>query len=134
MTLNKDQVGRDKANKIEKEKEEKKMKIMQERMEFIQKGIKELQEKAQVRIIPVLKTSPQAIQANIELVPESEKSLEECLAEYAFRKNEEKLEAEKAAKEQEGKAGNPDDNTPDPKASIANEATEPEQEKHPGLR
>jgi deoxyribodipyrimidine photolyase len=130
MTLNKDQVGRDKANKINKEKEEKKMNIMQERMEFIQKGIKELQEKAQVRIIPVLKTTPQAIQANIELVPESEKSLEECLAEYAFRKNEEKLEAEKAekaAKEQEGKAGNPDDNTPDPKADI-------EQEKHPGLR
>lgn len=122
--LNPDQIGRDKASKMEKEKEEKKMKIMQERMEFIQKGIKELQEKAQVRIIPVLKTSPQAIQANIELVPESEKSLEECLAEYAFRKNEEKLEAEKAAKEQ-------DDATPDPKASIANEA---EQEKHPGLR
>lgn len=122
--LNPDQIGRDKASKMEKEKEEKKMKIMQERMEFIQKGIKELQEKAQVRIIPVLKTSPQAIQANIELVPESEKSLEECLAEYAFRKNEEKLEAEKDTKEQE-------DATPDPKASIANEA---EQEKHPGLR
>lgn len=127
--LNPDQIGRDKATKMEKEKEEKKMKIMQERMEFIQKGIKELQEKAQVRIIPVLKTGPQAIQANIELVPESEKSLEECLAEYAFKKNEEKLEAEKAAKE--GKAGHPDDVTPDPKASIANEA---EQEKHPGLR
>lgn len=126
MALNKDQLGRDKASKIEKEKEEKKIKIMQERMEFIQRGIKELQEKAQVRIIPVLKTTPQAIQANIELVPESEKSLEECLAEYAFRKNEEKLEAEKAAKEQEeGKAGHPDDAKPDP---------EVEQEKHPGLR
>jgi hypothetical protein len=103
--LNPDKIGRDKASKIEKEK----MKVMQDRMEFIQKGIKVLQEKAQVRIIPVLKTTPQAIQANIELVPESEKSLEECLAEYAFRKNEEKLESEKAE-------------------------AEPHQEKHPGLR
>lgn len=101
---NDQQIALDKARK----QEEGKMKIMQERMEFIQKGIKELQEKAQVRIIPVLKTGPQAIQANIELVPESEKSLEECLAEYAFRKNEEKLQAEKA--------------------EVA------EQEKHPGVR
>lgn len=109
---NDQQIALDKARK----QEEGKMKIMQERMEFIQKGIKELQEKAQVRIIPVLKTGPQAIQANIELVPESEKSLEECLNEY-YAKQEAKQEAREEAE----------------KAPIP-QYEEPDQEKNPGLR
>jgi aspartyl/asparaginyl-tRNA synthetase len=109
MTLNKDQVGRDKANKINKEKEEKKMKIMQERMEFIQKGIKELQEKAQVRIIPVLKNqhlrlSRQTLSWFLK-VKNHLKSVWRNMLSERMRKELEAEKAEKAAKEQEGKAG-----------------------------
>jgi hypothetical protein len=91
-SIDKDQIALDKKKK----QEERKVRVLTERMEFFQKGLRELQAKAQVRMIPVIKVTPQKHEANVELVPESEKTLEECLAEYAFKQNQEKEEAEKA--------------------------------------
>ena len=85
---NKDQIALDKA----KESDKRKKKILQERMEFIQKGVQELQEKAQVRILPTLRVEPQSINAGLELLPQNDKTLEQCLAEYAFKKQQEKEE------------------------------------------
>lgn len=81
MSLSKDQIALDAKKKKEK---------MGERMTYVQDGIRELQEKAQVRIVPVLKTGPQSIQANIELIPESEKTLEQCLTDYTIKQSEPK--------------------------------------------
>lgn len=103
-SIDKDQIALDRKKK----QEQKKMDIMNKRMQFFTDGLRELQAKCQVKLMPVLRTLQNRIEANVELQAESEKTLEECLAEYEFKKNEERLAKEKS----EGEAKKPKDQQP----------------------